>query len=112
MTEAQTVFGVLANQRRRWVLGVLALSPAASIPVRDLAAHLAAFEHQHPTTTETKRIRTSLRQRHLKRLERVNAITVDNDAVARGPAFPAVFEVLAVGLSKPPHATDTNNDDS
>lgn len=99
MHSGMTVFEVLANQRRRRILGVLAFSSADSVPVRDLAAHLASLEHQDPTTRETKRIRTSLRQRHLERLERVNAITVRNDVVGRGPEFSGVYWVLSVALS-------------
>lgn len=99
MTYELPVFDVLAHRRRRWIIGVLAISPAETISVRDLAGSLAEFEHQNPTTMETKRIRTSLRRTHLARLEAVDAITVTQDAVSRSDAFWAIFSVLSEGLS-------------
>lgn len=103
MTDTETVFDVLANRRRRWVLGVLALSPRNPISVRGLAESIAAFEFENPTTTQTKRVRTSLRRTHLAALEDLDAIHISQDGVSPGPAFHTIFHVLAVGLTHQPH---------
>lgn len=99
MTREPTVFDVLAHRRRRWTVGVLGIMPMETIGVRELARWLAEFEHQDPSTVETKRVRTSLRRTHLARLEAVNSITVVNDTVSRGNAFWPVFTALSGGLS-------------
>ncbi|WP_432758192.1 DUF7344 domain-containing protein [Halobacterium salinarum] len=103
MSDTWTVFDVLANRRRRWVLGVLAFSPRTPIPVRDLAESIAAFEFENPTTTQTKRVRTSLRRTHLDCLEAIDAIHISQDGVSPGPSFHPIFHILAVGLTHQPH---------
>jgi hypothetical protein len=73
--------------------------------VRSLAAAVATYEFGNPTTTQTKRVRTSLRRIHLDRLEAIGAIQVTEDQVSCGPAFDVVFHVVAVSLT---HARSPN----
>ena len=98
MTREESVFAVLADPRRRWTLGVVALTPQDSIPVRDLAHQIALYEFDEPTTRKTKHVRTSLRRSHLDRLESIGAVRVAKDRVSPGPNFQSVYRVLSAGL--------------
>jgi hypothetical protein len=99
MTRELTSFEVVANPRRRWTIGVLALTPQTEISVDTVADLVSEFEFQAPTTKETKRVRTSLRNGHLQQLEAVGAVSVSNDRISRGPAFPAMVRLIAAGIA-------------
>lgn len=98
MTRESSIFQVVGNSRRRWTIGVLALSAQEELSVAVMADLVSRFEFQNPTTEETKRVRTSLRHTHLRQLEAVDAISVVNDSISRGPAFPAVVRLIAAGI--------------
>jgi hypothetical protein len=99
MTGEVRIFEVVANPRRRWTIGVLALTPRPEIGVEELAEMVAEFEFQQPTTEETKYVRTSLRHGHLEQLEAAGVITVGNDRVSRGPRFTPAVRLLTAGLA-------------
>lgn len=79
-----TLFTVLSNHRRRYVL--YACNQAnGETTLSDVAEQVAAWEYDKPieqiTSTERKRVYTSIQQHHLDKLEDSGLIEVDNDRI-------------------------------
>lgn len=82
------LFDVLSSRRRRHALQ--ALSDADSVELGTLAERVAAWENEKPvaavTSTERKRVYTSLQQSHLPKLEDAGLVTFDKRAGVVEPA--------------------------
>lgn len=80
-----TLFSVLSSHRRRYVL--YACNQADSeTTLSDIAEQVAAWEYDKPiaeiSSTERKRVYTSIQQHHLSKLEDADLITVDGDKIS------------------------------
>lgn len=77
-----TLFGVLSSHRRRYVLYACNQADGETT-LSDVAEQVAAWEYDKPiaeiTSTERKRVYTSIQQHHLSKLEDAGLITVDGD---------------------------------
>jgi hypothetical protein len=66
------IFGLLSNQRRRWVLRYLAEN-GPETTLSDLAEHIASLENDKPiravTSSERKRVYIALYQMHLPKMD-------------------------------------------
>lgn len=66
------IFGVLSNQRRRWVLRYMAEN-GPETTLSDLAEHIASIENDKPitaiTSSERKRVYIALYQIHLPKMD-------------------------------------------
>jgi len=80
-----TLFSVLSSHRRRYVL-YACNQAAGETTLSDVAEQVAAWEYDKPiteiTSTERKRVYTSIQQHHLSKLEAAGLITVDGDRLA------------------------------
>jgi hypothetical protein len=77
-----TVFEVLSNERRRYVIHNLK-AVGERVSVRDLSEQVAAWENDTPvaevTPKERKRVYTALHQTHLPKMAQVGVIDYDRD---------------------------------
>lgn len=95
-----TLFTVLSNHRRRYVL--YACNGAdGTTTLSDVAEQVAAWEYDKPveavTSTERKRVYTSIQQHHLSKLEEADLIRVDGDRLEstdRAKNLDVYFEVI------------------
>ncbi|MFC7042313.1 DUF7344 domain-containing protein [Halonotius sp. GCM10025705] len=80
-----TLFSVLSSHRRRYVLYACNQADGETT-LSDVAEQVAAWEYDKPiaeiTSTERKRVYTSIQQHHLSKLEDAGLITVDGDRLA------------------------------
>jgi hypothetical protein len=80
-----TLFTVLANHRRRYVL-YACNQAGGETTLSDVAEQVAAWEYRKPieevTSTERKRVYTSIQQYHLSKLEDAGLLEVENDHIA------------------------------
>lgn len=87
-TSEHELFDVLSSRRRRHALQVL--STDESVELGPLAEQVAAWENEKPvaavTSTERKRVYTSLQQSHLPKLENAGLVTFDKRAGVVEPA--------------------------
>ncbi|MGM0605473.1 MAG: DUF7344 domain-containing protein [Halobacteriota archaeon] len=74
------LFTILSNHRRRYVLYACNRA-AGDVTLSDVAEQVAAWEYHKPieavTSTERKRVYTSIQQHHLSKLEEAGLIDVD-----------------------------------
>ncbi|WP_251331114.1 DUF7344 domain-containing protein [Haloplanus pelagicus] len=77
-----TVFSILSNQRRRYVLSVLHRN-SETVELRDLAERIAAWENDVTVADldykQRKRVYTSLHQTHLPKLDEAGIVEYDRD---------------------------------
>jgi DNA-binding transcriptional ArsR family regulator len=77
-----TIFSMLSNQRRRYVLYHLHRT-SGTVPLRDLAEQIAAWENDVPIPElnykQRKRVYTSLHQTHLPKLDEAGIVAYDRD---------------------------------
>ena len=96
----ETVFTLLQNERRRYVLEYLD-STDGPVEIRDLSEHVAARENDQAvsevTYQERKRVYTSLYQIHLPKLADAGVVDYDRRAgvVSLAPASDACLQHLA-----------------
>jgi hypothetical protein len=80
-----SLFTALANHRRRYVLYACNQAGGEST-LSDVAEQVAAWEYRKPieevTSTERKRVYTSIQQYHLSKLEDAGLLEVENDRIA------------------------------
>ena len=80
-----TLFSVLSSHRRRYVLYACNQADGETT-LSDVAEQVAAWEYDKPigeiTSTERKRVYTSIQQHHLSKLEDAGLITVDGDRLS------------------------------
>jgi len=80
-----TLFSVLSSHRRRYVLYACNQADGETT-LSDVAEQVAAWEYDKPiadiTSTERKRVYTSIQQHHLSKLEAAGLITVDGDRLS------------------------------
>jgi len=78
----ETIFSMLSNQRRRYVLYYLNRNPG-SVSLRDLAERIAAWENDVDVDDldykQRKRVYTSLHQTHLPKLDEAGIVDYDRD---------------------------------
>ncbi|MFP8889649.1 hypothetical protein ACLI4U_07740 [Natrialbaceae archaeon A-CW2] len=83
-TSRGDVFSLLSNQRRRYTIHYLKREEDP-VELGELAEHVAAWELEKDvaelTSTERKRIYTSLQQTHLPTLERAEMVTFDGRTI-------------------------------
>ena len=83
-TSRGDVFSLLSNQRRRYTIHYLKREDDP-VTLGELAEHVAAWELEKDvaelTSTERKRIYTSLQQTHLPTLERAEMVTFDDRTI-------------------------------
>jgi len=79
-----TLFGALSSHRRRYVLYACNQADGETT-LSDVAEQVAAWEYDKPiteiTSTERKRVYTSIQQHHLSKLEDADLISVDGDRI-------------------------------
>lgn len=86
------LFGVLGNERRRYVLEYLSRVEGATT-LNDLADHIAAWEYDKTVAAvdsqERKRVYVSLYQCHLPKMDEADALAYDEDrgTVGRGRLY-------------------------
>ncbi|WP_251343082.1 DUF7344 domain-containing protein [Haloplanus halophilus] len=77
-----TIFSMLSNQRRRYVLYYLHRNPG-TVELRDLAERIAAWENDVSVADlnykQRKRVYTSLHQTHLPKLDEAGIVDYDRD---------------------------------
>jgi hypothetical protein len=77
-----TIFSMLSNQRRRYVIHFIKRDPGP-IRIRDLAQQVAAWENgievEELTYKQRKRVYTSLHQTHLPKLHDAGVVEYDRD---------------------------------
>lgn len=95
-----TLFTVLSNHRRRYVL-YACNGTDGTTTLSDVAEQVAAWEYDKPveavTSTERKRVYTSIQQHHLSKLEEADLIRVDGDRLAatdKARNLDVYFEVI------------------
>ncbi len=78
------IFDLLSNQRRRYAIHYCKRE-GEPVTLGDLAEHVAAWELgkevQEITSTERKRVYTSLQQTHIPTLERADMVRFDNRTI-------------------------------
>lgn len=83
-TSRGDIFSLLSNQRRRYTIHYLKREDEP-VTLGELAEHVAAWELEKDvselTSTERKRIYTSLQQTHLPTLERAEMVTFDDRTI-------------------------------
>jgi hypothetical protein len=79
-----TLFNTLSSHRRRYVLYACNQADCETT-LSDVAEQVAAWEYDKPiselTSTERKRVYTSIQQHHLSKLQDAGLITVDGDRI-------------------------------
>ena len=99
------VFGLLANERRRLVLEVLA--EESSTTLSDLAERVASIENGKPklqvTSDERKRVYVTLYQSHLPQMDAANVIEYDQQrgTIERRPEANQLETCLAAYPDQP-----------
>jgi len=94
-----TIFELLKNQRRRYVLQYLADDPGP-VRLRDLAERIAAWENDKPmsalSSDERKRVYVGLYQCHLTKMDdaRVVEFNQDRGLISLGERAPLLYEYL------------------
>ena len=77
-----TIFSMLSNQRRRYVIHFIKRDPGP-VRIRDLAQQVAAWENgieiEELTYKQRKRVYTSLHQTHLPKLDDAGVVDYDRD---------------------------------
>lgn len=77
------IFDLLRNQRRRFVLHHLENNPDEAVSLGDLADQVAAWEYDVPreevSSTQRKRVYTTLQQSHLPKMDRAGILEFDAD---------------------------------
>lgn len=97
--EIDTVFEMLKNHRRRYVLRYLIMEDGRAT-MDELVEQIAAWELSKPietiTTQERKRVYISLYQTHLPRMDDVSAISYnkENGVITQGKYFDFFREYL------------------
>jgi len=80
------LFSALSSHRRRYVLYACDQTDGETT-LSDIAEQVAAWEYDKPiseiTSTERKRVYTSIQQHHLSKLEAAGLIEVDGDRISR-----------------------------
>lgn len=80
------IFEILSNQRRRWVLHFLKQQDGGVTEIRELSTQIAAWENEKPpdliTSSERKRIYTSLHQFHLPKMSENKIVKYDQQGGA------------------------------
>jgi hypothetical protein len=88
------IFDLLRNQRRRFVLHYLKNHPDEEVTIGTLADQVAAWEYgtscEEVTSTQRKRVYTTLQQSHLPKMDDAGIVDFDSD---RGTVTPK--EVVA-----------------
>lgn len=97
-----TIFELLKNQRRRYVLRYLADDPGP-VRLRDLAERIAAWENDKPIgaldSDERKRVYVGLYQCHLTKMDDAGVVTFNQDRglITLGERAPLLYEYLDPG---------------
>ncbi|MFC6940913.1 hypothetical protein ACFQE8_13240 [Salinirubellus sp. GCM10025818] len=80
--DRETVFSILSNRRRRYVLHFLKARDG-SVGLRELSERIAAWENdcrpEQVTSKERKRVYAALHQSHLPKMDRAGVIRYDPD---------------------------------
>ena len=80
--DRETVFDILSNRRRRYVLHFLKGHEGA-VGLRELSEHIAAWENdcrlEAVTSKERKRVYAALHQSHLPKMDRSGVVRYDSD---------------------------------
>ena len=98
-----TIFELLKNQRRRYVLQYLADDPGP-VRLRDLAERIAAWENDKPigalSSDERKRVYVGLYQCHLTKMDDASVVEFNQDRglIAVGERAPILYEYLDPGI--------------
>ncbi|MFB6096126.1 MAG: hypothetical protein ABEJ74_01905 [Haloferacaceae archaeon] len=96
------IFGVLSNQRRRYVLHYLK-GNGGEATVRELTEQIAAWENDvdvaETTRQERKRVYTSLVQNHLNKMADLGVISYERDRVSLSDSLETVDIYLEVTSS-------------
>jgi len=95
--DRETVFSILSNRRRRYVLHVLN-GREGPIGLRELSERIAAWENgcrpEGVTSKERKRVYAALHQSHLPKMDRAGVVSYDPDRGTIDPtAATAEFDV-------------------
>jgi hypothetical protein len=94
-----TIFELLKNQRRRYVLQYLADDPGP-VRLRDLAERIAAWENDKPmsalSSDERKRVYVGLYQCHLTKMDDASVVAFNQDRglITLGEHAPLLYEYL------------------
>lgn len=97
--EMDQVFGILRNQRRRYVLKYLSMTEG-TITLADLTERIAAWESgkaiEQVTAEERRQVYVSLYQCHLPKMAAASAITYheQRDEIEAGELFPVFSHYL------------------
>lgn len=79
----EQIFEVLANERRRYVLGYLEHSDNGTVELRTLVTQVAALENDVPPgkldSDDRKSVYVGLRQTHLPKMDQYNLVDYDPD---------------------------------
>lgn len=77
------IFDLLRNQRRRFVLHYLKNHPDEPVTIGDLADRVASWEYDVPiravSSTQRKRVYTTLQQSHLPKMDKAGILEFDAD---------------------------------
>jgi len=77
------IFDLLRNQRRRFVLHYLKNNPDEAVALGTLADQVAAWEYEIPleevSSTQRKRVYTTLQQSHLPKMDEAGIVEFDQD---------------------------------
>jgi hypothetical protein len=77
------IFDLLRNQRRRFVLHYLKNNPDEEVTIGTLADQVAAWEYAIPleevSSTQRKRVYTTLQQSHLPKMDEAGIVEFDGD---------------------------------
>jgi len=80
--DRETVFDILSNRRRRYVLHFLR-GREGSVELRELSERIAAWENgclpERVTSKERKRVYAALHQSHLPKMDRAGVVRYDPD---------------------------------
>ena len=80
--DRETVFDILSNRRRRYVLHVLK-GGEEPVEIRELSERIAAWENgclpERVTSKERKRVYAALHQSHLPKMDRAGVVRYDPD---------------------------------
>lgn len=99
LVEMDQVFGILRNQRRRYILKYLSLTEG-SVTAHDLVEQIAAWERGKETAQITPKTRThvyvDLCQCHLPKMADASAISYDKrrDVIRKGEQFDSFSHYL------------------
>ena len=101
--DKNTLFTVLSNHRRRYLLHACQQANGEAT-LGDIAEQVAAWEYNKPidelTSTERKRVYTSLQQHHLDKLLEAGLIEVERDVIKtteKGKSIRVYLDVVTEG---------------